>query len=376
MNKIEIRKSFPYLDTGKIYLNHASLGPLTKMSESAVKRYLQGRVNGEDHHFTDETILETRRLIGQLINSNKDRIAFVGNTSDGLNLLAQGLSWERGDRVLVFNTEFPSNVYPFLNLKNLGVEVDLISPNQGKILVGDIESNITPRTKLITISHVQFLTGYRAKLEEIGNLCKSKGIIFCVDAIQSAGAVQIDVQKFKIDFLACGFQKWLLALEGCAFVYVSEELQDKINQKYVGWMSVKDAWNFLDYNLILEDSARRYETSAVNIASIYAVNSSLKFLLGIGINEVEKEVIDNTKFLLSKLQKFNFNPLYIPSEDSEIAGIVSIKHPDSIKLNELLNQNKIQCAVRQGCLRISPHFYNTKEELEKLIQILISFNSR
>jgi cysteine desulfurase/selenocysteine lyase len=315
-------------------------------------------------------ISETKTETGELINCKPERIAFVDNTSNGLNILAQGLDWKYGDRIILNDLEFPSNVYPFLNLKSYGVEIDFVKSKNGAVLYEDIEKAITAKTKLISISYVQFLTGYRADLERIGELCRRKGIIFCVDSIQGLGAIKLNVQKCKIDFLANGCQKWLMSLEGLGFIYLSEELQERINQKYVGWTSVASAWSLLDYKLILKNNADRFQNGTMSAIGITALHSSLKFLSSFGYNEIENVILNNTQYFLESLSEIGIVPILKSADRKNLSGIVSFKSDKSQIIFETLMKENIVGAVRESIVRFSPHFYNTKSEIEKVIDIL------
>ena len=241
---------------------------------------------------------ETKELLAEMIHCNVDRIAFIDNTSNGLNILAQSINWNKGNRILLNDIEFPANVYPFLNLKRFGVEVDFVKSENGIVTADQIIQSITPQTKLVSISYVQFLSGYKVDLEKIGNHCRANNIIFCVDGIQGIGAVQIDVTKCKIDFLSCGTQKWLLGLQGLAFIFVDSELQKKMVPANVGWLSVENAWNLLDYKVDLKTSANVFQGGTLNSFGIYAFNTSLKLFKDFGLEKVEKEVLTNTKYFI------------------------------------------------------------------------------
>lgn len=374
LDKSQIRKHFPYLESGLIYFNHASTGPMPDFTVNAIQNYLSERSSKSIDNYKNvlKVIAETKELVAKFINSNPDRIAFVDNVSNAMNLLAQGLKWEKGDEIILFDIEFPANVYPFLNLQKNGVVVKILKTKNGRIDFEDIEKAITPRTKLLSISHVQFLSGYRADLEQIGNLCKENQIIFSVDAIQSFGVVNIDVQKMKIDFLASGIQKWFLGLEGLTLIHITKELQDKIEQKYVGWLGVKDAWNILDYKLELDETAHRYENGTLNFAGIFSLNSNIKFFLSIGIEKIEKSIIENSKLLIRLLEKEKVDLLFKPNSDSEISGIVTIKINEPEEVFKKLREKKIYISLRESYLRFSPHFYNTDEEIFKVVETLKS----
>ncbi len=369
MDKQSIRRQFSYIENGIIYFNHASTGPIPDFTVNAINEYLIERSKRYPDNYENikNIIDETKDLVAKFINTEPQRIAFVDNVSNAMSLLAQGLKWEKGDEIILFDIEFPANIYPFLNLQKQGVILKVLQTINGKIIYETVEKAITEKTKLLSISHVQFLSGFRANLELLGNICKQHGIIFSVDAIQSLGVVDLDVKKMKINFLASGIQKWLLGLEGTTIIYVSEELQNKIDQKYVGWLSVKSPWNILDYKLELDETARRFENGTLNYAGIVSLNSNIKFLSSIGIDNIEKAVLENSKFLIHSLIKEKIELFFTPESDDEFAGIVSIRVKDPYYAHKKLLDLKIHTSVREGFLRFSPHFYNTFDEIEKMI---------
>lgn len=353
-------------------MNHAAVSPIALPVVEAVNEFLFLRSQTEIENYKDylKLISDMKTGIGELINCGPDRIAFNDNTSNGLNILAQGLSWKPGDRIILNDLEFPSNVYPFLNLKTYGVEIDFVQSKNGAVLFEDIEKALTPKTKLLSISYVQFLTGYRADLERIGELCRQKGIIFCVDSIQGLGAVTLDVQKCKIDFIANGCQKWLMSLEGLGFIYLSEELQERINQKYVGWTSVTSSWNLLDYKLNLKKNADRFQNGTMSAVGIISLNASLNFLRLFGYNEIENVILNNAEYFLNSLNEIGIAPILTNIDRQNLSGIVSFKSDNSQIIFESLLKENIVGAVRQGIVRFSPHFYNTIDEINKTIYCL------
>lgn len=363
------RSLFPFLENGTLYFDHASIGPLPIPTRKAVETYLFQRSEREINVFLDFLKIHqaTKERIGTLLNSPKERIAFCDNTSNGLNLLAAGYPWKSGDRILLTDMEFPANVYPFLNQKRHGVEVDFVKNRSGEILLEDIEQAIASSTRMLSISHVQFLHGFRADLSAIGDLCKRKGIVFSVDAIQAAGTVPIDVQAMKIDFLSCGGQKWLLSPEGISFVYVSEDLQSKIRQAHLGWMSIDDFFSdFFRHRMDLDPTARRFENGTLNVAGIVGLHASLGLLLEAGIQNIQDHLKDITQFLIERLKEKNLEVI-TPEDPAKRSGIVTFRPPDAKKLFEELRARKIIVSLREGCIRFSPHFYTTREELERAL---------
>jgi len=292
------------------------------------------------------------------------------NVTNGVNLLAQGLHWESGDRLILNDLEFPANVYPFLNLKKKGVIIDFVKSRDGKVDAEEIGDAIKPETKLVSISHVQFLTGYRADMTAIGKLCKENNIIFSVDAIQSAGAVQIDVKKMDIDILTGGSQKWLMGLQGCGYIYLTEEIECQIEPAYVGWFSVENAWNLLDYDLTLRKGASRFQCGTSSHIGIAALDASLGLMEKIGYSKIEDQIISNTKYFIEYLCESGFDTILKNIPGNNLAGIISLHHEDAENIFNKLKENNIDAAIRDGVLRFAPHFYNTKEDIDKVIDVM------
>lgn len=372
MNKEEVRSNFPYLQNGITYFNHAATGPFSSLVVNRLSNLLKEKSESkiDDYSSFLKVVEETKLLLSELINCNIDRTAFVDNTSNGISILAQSIDWKKGDRILLNDIEFPANVYPFLNLKRLGVEVDFIKSENGIVTADKIINSIKSETKLVSVSFVQFLSGYKVDLEKIGNYCRANNIIFSVDGIQGIGAMRIDVKKCKIDFLSCGTQKWLLGMQGLAFIYVDEEFQKKMIPANVGWLSVENAWNLLDYKLELKTTANVFQGGTLNTFGIYAFNISLKLFKDFGFDNVEKEVLSNTKYFIIKLKSLGLDCVLSHCSDDELAGIVTIKPKNSEKIFEEFEKKKIFCSLREGFIRFAPHFYNTHHEIDKVIEEL------
>lgn len=364
----KIRSLFPHTAKGVVYFNHAATSPLSTRVVDAMTRHLEERSYGKIETYTDDIqqVAETRNALHQLIHAESpERIAFTGNTSDALNIVAAGIAWEQGDKVLLNDLEFPANVYPYLHLRRLGVEIETIKCPTGAITSEMIYETIKPQTRLVALSAVQFLTGYRADLATIGEICRHRGIIFTVDGIQAVGAIDIDVQKMKIDALSAGSQKWQMGPHGTGFLYLTEELQARVHQKYLGWLGVYNPWNFFDYNQPLASSARRYESGTLNISGIWGLHTAISTLLEFGIPQIQSHVLALTQLLTDELQKIDGVHLVSPTHASERAGIVTLQLPPDVSPNavfEALQQRSILIALREGKLRYSPHFYNTREE--------------
>lgn len=372
MDKQISRSFFPHLSTGMIYMNHAATGPMSNLVKEKLNSFIFDKCEKriDDYLGYLKEAEKVKQGIAAMINSSPDRIAFTDSTTNGLNYLAQGLCLKKGDRILLNDIEFPANVYPFMNLQKEGIEIDFVKSANGIVTAEDVINSIKPETKIVAISMVQFLSGYRVDLEKIGKVCREKGIIFSVDAIQGLGSVRLDVVKDNIDFISCGTQKWMLGLQGLAFIYISKELQEKINPRYVGWLGVQDAWNLLDYKLELKSSSEGLQTGTVSVIGVYALSAALDLFNQFGWEDIEKEVIANTKYFMKKLDEIGLKPLLANQPDERLSGIVSIKSDDAQKLFETLTSEKIFTAVREGVLRISPHFYNSTEDIDRVIEVL------
>ncbi|OIP55259.1 MAG: hypothetical protein AUK34_13740 [Ignavibacteria bacterium CG2_30_36_16] len=375
MTITEARSLFPHIKEGKIYFNHASTGTFStrvlKVLEDQIKEKTTGEIDGYEDFV--KTAAETKSSLGKMINCSANNIAFTDNTTNGLNILAQGLKWNEGDEIILNDLEFPANVYPFLNLKEKGVNIKIVKSENGIIAAEKIMEAVTEKTKLISVSLVQFLTGYRIDIEAIGKFCEEKNIIFCIDAIQGLGAVQLDVKKCRVNFLSCGSQKWLLGIMGLGFIYVDDKLMQNIHPAYAGWLSVENAWDLLEYELKFRPNAERFQPGTLNAFGIYVLNESLKIFFEVGLKLIENAVLNNSIYFINKLDELNFNPILKGLEGKNIAGIISFKHNEANQIFETLKNKNIHCAVREGMVRFSPHFYNVKDEIDTVVSQLKAF---
>ena len=377
MDSLDLHRSlFPYLSTGLVYLNHAATSPLSTNVVAAMQLHLELRSEGPIELYQNDVKL-LPRLRGQvrdLINAESpDRIALFSNTSDGLNMIVSGLVWRQGERVLLNDMEFPANVYPYIGLKRQGVEIDMLACPDGTISPEMIERAITPRTRVVALSAVQFLTGFRADLSAIGEMCRRKGILFFVDGIQAVGATTVDVQTMKIDMMSAGSQKWQMGPQGTGFLYVSERVQEMVDQHSIGWLSVQTPWNFRDFAQPLAASARRYEGGTLNFIGLKGMNAALGTLLETGPKRIEERILHLTDHLTRGLDEVGEVSLISPREEEHRAGIVTfgVGTPERAQsVFDALTKERVMISLREGLLRVSPHFYNTEEELEKCLELL------
>ncbi len=368
----EARRQFPHTWSEMIYLNHAAISPMSFRVREAVNNFLERRsLKGiESFPWAPKMAVETKKLIAERLGTTAERIAFTLNTSEGMNIFAEGIQWQPEDRVLLYRYEYPTNVYPFLNQARKGVVIDFFETSDGRITVDALKEHITPKTKLISLSSVQFLNGFRSDLESIGAFCSENNILFSVDAIQSFPHIPIDVVRSKIDFLACGSHKWLMSPEGLAFVYVSEKAQAIIKQASMGWMSMKNAFNHFDFDVSrLRDDAWRYENGSMPYHAIAGMKASLEFFGEFGYDEIYRRTLDHTGLLID-LCISNGAEVHTPKNENERAGIVTLVVNDPEKTLQRLEENHIIAAVRGGKLRLSPYFYTTEEEVRKAANLL------
>lgn len=369
-----IRLLFPHAKTGQVYLNHASTSPLSTRVIDALTGFLRERSDGTVISYEDELKVENncRLAVQKMIHADStDRITLVVNTSDSINIVSSGLQWKPGDRIILNDIEFPANVYPYYHLQERGVVIDFIKNVDGKVTAQMIADAVTPRTRVVALSAVQYLTGYRANLATIGSLCRDKGIWFVVDGIQAVGAVDVNVQAMKIDALGAGAQKWQMSTQGTGFLYLTEALRDAIKPAYVGWLSAENAWDFSNYGQPLLKTGKRFEGGTVNRLGIRGMTEALSLLLEQGIAAVEAHILALTRLLYEGLATIAGVRLISPTADHERAGIVTItvpQHVDPSKVFKKLLVRNIVVSLREGKIRYAPHFYNSIGEIDTAIE--------
>jgi len=364
------RRLFPHIRKGMIFLNHAGTSPLSTRVLNAMHDYLRKRSEGEiDTYRSDLAMVgELKGIIARMINAESpDRIALTASTTDAINIVATGLSWKTGDRVLLNTAEFPANVWPYLHLKRFGVEIDSIPSVNGAVTPAMVSGALTPRTRLVGMSAVQFLSGYRADLEAIGEICRERDVVFAVDGIQAVGAVRVDVQRMKIDALSAGGEKWQMSPHGTGFLYITEQLQSRAQNAALGWLAVQEPWEFYNFSQSVARTARRYEGGSQVMPSLWGMHAALSTLLEFGTEAIESHILALTGLLRERLTALPGVSFITPHEDERRAGIVTIEPPPGVCTETVmakLVERNIHPAVREGKLRYSPHFYNSAEEIE------------
>jgi len=365
------RREFP-VTRNYIYLDHAGVAPISLRVKTAIEKFLAESAEGGSFHYPvwAERIVEIRRACAQLVNAGPDEIAFVKSTSHGLSIVAQGLDWKPGDNVLIYEKEFPSNIYPWLNLRSKGVEVRTIPSRDGRILFEDITRLISSRTRLLAISSVQFSNGFRIDLEKVGSLCRDKQVLLCVDAIQSLGMVPMDVKAFHIDFLSADAHKWLLGPEGIGIFYCSNGLAERLSPPLIGWKSVRNELAFDRPEFLLKTNCLRFEEGSMNLLGIFGLGAALDLLFEVGIEQIEQRVLDLGDLILQEAEKRGYRAL-TPVARHERGGNITVSGDfDPARVRDALREKRIMVNARGGGIRVSPHFYNIEEEIIDFFKML------
>lgn len=360
-----IRTRFPYLATGRIWLNHAATAPWSTDVMAMLDRLRAITAHGEIdcYHDAMDVLTRTRIMAARMMGADARDVAFTPNTSEGLNLLASGLAWKPGDRIVLVDREFPSNIYPFLNLERLGVEIDFVPQTDGCVPVEAIECALTPRTVLVAVSWVQFLSGYTIDLEVLGTICRARGVLLSVDAIQGLGAIRLDLARTPVDFLSAGTQKWQMGPLGLAVVVVPPATRERITQSHLGWLSVDESWDFFDYRTDLLDDARRYEYGTFNAMGVYAYHGALSLFEEVGHDEIDRRVRTLSTRVFERAHELGC-ALLTPADPARRAGIVTFAHDEAERIAAALHERRIDVSARAGHVRIAPHFYNTDDEVD------------
>jgi selenocysteine lyase/cysteine desulfurase len=365
------RREFPV--TGKyIFLDHAGVAPMPLRVKTAIETLLAESTEGGAFHYPAwaQRVVEIRQACARLINAGPDEIAFVKSTSHGLSIVAQGLDWRPGDNVLIYEKEFPSNIYPWLNLRNRGVEVRTIPSRDGRIAMHDIERLMDSRTRLLAISSVQYSSGFRIDLKKVGALCREKRVLFCVDAIQSLGLIPMAVRDCHIDFLSADAHKWLLGPEGIGIFYCRKELAEQLSPPLVGWKSVQNEFEFDRPELLLKTNALRFEEGSMNLIGIVGLGAAVDLLFEVGIEHVEQRVLDLGDLIIQEGLKRGYRVL-TPSARHERGGNITFSGDfDPAAMQDALREKRIMVNARGGGIRVSPHFYNTGEDIAGLFSAM------
>ena len=370
----EVRALFPVTER-YIYFNHAAVSPPPLTTVRAIEAQLKDvQANGSTNYRSWLAVKQrSRELLAGLLGARPEQVAFVRNTSDALSTVANGLDWRAGDNIVTFSREFPSNIYPWLRVRDaFGVEVRMCEEREGRIDLAEFESLIDQNTRIVAISHVQYASGFRADLERLGSVVRQHDALFVVDAIQALGVVPTDVEAELIDVAAGASHKWLLGPEGVGYLYLSDRARDRIQPTLVGWTSVPDPDDYLNFDQGWNRGTLAWETGTGPTALIHGLKESLELLTNHGAQNIANYLEELTDYLCERLKEKSYEVVSsrAPGEKSQI---VCVRHPDgksAMALYAHLMARRIVTAPRGDRLRISPHLYNTSHEVDEFIKAL------
>ena len=372
MNWNSFREHFP---TAKrwAFFDHAAVAPLSGPCARAIAEFADDMaVNGvQSFPRWSSRIAEVRRLTGTLLNADPLDVAFVANTTTGIGYIAEGFPWQAGDNVVTAAEEYPSNQYPWMNLHQRGVEVRAVPSRGNRVAIDDLREAIDGRTRVLAISAVEFASGYRNDLDALGEICRKRDVFFFVDAIQSLGLLPLDVRQLPIDALAADGHKWLLGPEGAGIFYIRREWVERLHATGVGWNSVVGAHDFNTIDFRLKPHAGRWEGGTYNVAGIAGLGASLQLLLEATIPAIAQRVLELTDYLCDRAAMVGWR-VFSSRTEAEKSGIVSLTHERTSpwEIKKRCEAEGIIANVRAGRLRVSPHAYNTIEEIDRLIEVL------
>lgn len=356
-----------------VYLDHAAVAPIPRRAAEAVRLWAEnqaacGAMRWGDFGARVETL---RARLADWIHASEDEIAFVANTTHGIGLVAEGFPWKPGDNVVVPAEEYPSNVYPWMNLADRGVETRLVPSRDDRILIDDLRDAIDDRTRLMAVSHVEFASGFRNDLDAIGELCRSRGVAFFVDAIQGLGPLELDVRRTPVDFAAADSHKWLLGPEGAGFLYVRREWIDRLRPLGVGWHSVTASFSAPGLDFTLKPNAQRWEGGSCNMPGLQGFAGSMELLGEIGSKALSERLLDRAEAVRETVALAGWRDLGPPrSEERSAIVVVGADGVDPDAAATFLKSRKIAASCRRGRLRLSPHVYTLEDDLERLREAL------
>jgi cysteine desulfurase/selenocysteine lyase len=371
----EYRPHFPITER-YVYLNHASVSPLSIDVRNAMVHMMDGIIHHADRNFQEweQSNHHARCAAARLVNAQPQEIAFLRNTSEALSVLANGVTWQSGDNIVSLAMEFPANIYPWLRLvRESQVELRLQEAHNDWVDTEELLSRVDERTRLVTVSWVEFGTGQRLDIKRIGRFCRERDILFVVDAVQGLGALKLDVQENCVDAFAAGAHKFLLGPKGVALLYVSDRVIDRIRPTTVGWTAVKNYKDYLTHDLDFRDGAIRFEGGTLNEAGICGLGRSIDLLLAADPIRIERHLLSLNEYATQKLIERGYD-VFNSARREERSAIVVCQHPDrsAEEICSCLNAHNIIVSARLGLLRIAPHFYNSRSDIDAMMAVLPS----
>lgn len=372
--KENIRSQFP-ITQNFTYLNSAAVSPMPLDAGDAVSRQIKDVTDFGSLHFSEwvATKERCRELLAGMLCVQNEQIAFTRNTSDGFASIAAGSDWSLGGNIVSFAHEFPSNYYPWRSVRDKhDIELRLAGEVDGRVDIESLISMIDADTRVVSISSVQFASGYRSDLERIGKAARAVDALFCVDLIQGLGGHGYDLPAQYVDAASGAGHKWLCAPEGCGYLYLSERARERITPELIGWISVEEPWNFTDREQSFKPNALAWESGTGPSSLFYGLEESLKLITSAGLDNIEKHLDDLTATLCEGLEPL---PYEIVSSriKGEASAIVCVKHTGGMHCNEIasrLEAEKVIVSPRDGRLRIAPHFYNNADDIQNFLSVL------
>lgn len=362
------REEFPVAER-LVYLNHAAVAPLSRRAAAAMQHLAQDALEFGSLHYSEwmATYQGLRESAAKLIGAKPAEIAIVKNTSEGVATVATGIDWKRGDIIVAFEEEFPANYLPWKHLEKHGVEIRWLSVFDEL----DRIDHACKGARLLAISFVQYLSGYRVDLDALGEICARRGCLFFVDAIQGIGAFPIDVETARISALTADGHKWMLGPEGCGVLYVRQEVQDAIRPAMLGWTNFAKYVDYSARDLTLRPDAGRYEPGTLNTVGCFGLRAALDLLLEIGVKNIAPQVQALGDQLWNGARELGYETLG-RRDPATAAGIVSLRKAgvEAHALVRRLKDASIIAAPRQGWVRISPHFYISPADIDRTLEEL------
>jgi selenocysteine lyase/cysteine desulfurase len=369
----EIRQLFP-VTQNYVYLNHAAVAPVSRPVYERMQEYTLDLLGHGLVHFREwgEAVNRVRGLAAQFINARPEEIAFAPNTSAGLAFVANGLDWRAGDNIVTADCEFPANVLPWKRIRReFGVELRTARERGGRLETEEILGLIDSRTRVVTLSFVEYASGFRNDLATIGRHCRQHGVLFVVDAIQGLGALKLDVEACSIDALSADAHKFLLGPDGVAIFYISRAAMERVRPSVVGWTSVAKPFDFDAIDQPYAPGAKRFEPGALNTAGIMGLGAAIGLFLQVGVEQIERYLLELGDYLCGRLLEQGYQVIS-SRQAAEKSAVICCRHDrhSADALYRTLNDHRIVTTPRHGRLRISPHFYNTRAEVDQLIETL------
>jgi cysteine desulfurase/selenocysteine lyase len=369
------RHEFP-VACDKIFLGHAGVCPLPRRVAAAIAECARQATLGDQEAFVLHRLDDARKLASQLLNCQPDEVALVGPTSLGLSLVASGLNFRKGDNILIYHDDYPSNVYPWMALAQKGVQVRLLNTRGlGVIRPIDVIGQVDENTRLVALASCHFISGYRLEHQAIGKFLRERGILFCLDAIQTLGAFPTTVEY--VDFLAADAHKWLLGPCGAGVLYVRRDLQEKLNPPIYGWHNIRNPNFVAQEQIVFRSGAVKYEAGTHNLLGLVGLIAAIEIALEIGVDNIAAELLRKRALLVPALQKKGFTVLNADAKPENASGIVTFFQPgkNMTALNQKLSDAGVVASLRtdrkgQIYIRFSPHFYNTDAELQRVLEML------